>query len=135
MSHFLLKTEPGSYSFSDLEREGGTVWDGVRNNLALSHMREIEKDDEVIIYHSGREASAIGIARVSRGAYRDPSSSEERIVVFDVEPVQRLPRPVSLKELKSDPAFKGSDLARLPRLSVVPLTKAQWRKILSLARN
>jgi len=135
MSYLLLKTEPRSYSFADLERDGATVWDGVRNALALSHMRNVKAGDEVILYHSGNESSAVGLAKVRRGAYPDPGSDDERIVVFDITPVRRLERPVSLKELKSDPAFSGSDLARLPRLSVVPLSTAQWRRILALARG
>lgn len=135
MSHFLLKTEPRGYSFEDLEGEGETVWDGVRNALALSHMRKVKAGDEVVIYHSGKESSAVGLAKVRRGAYRDPSSDDERVVVLDIAPLRRLERPVSLKELKADPAFSGSDLARLPRLSVVPLSTGQWRRILALARG
>ncbi len=135
MSYLLLKTEPRSYSFADLVGDGVTVWDGVRNALALSHMREVKAGDEVIIYHSGKEASAVGLAKVRRGAYPDPNANDARIVVFDVAAVRRLAHPVSLKELKSDPAFAGSDLTRLPRLSVVPLSAGQWRRILALSRT
>jgi predicted RNA-binding protein with PUA-like domain len=130
---WLLKTEPGDFSFDDLERAVSTVWDGVANFTALRHMREVRKGDRALIYHTGNERAVVGTATVLSDAYPDPKLDDPRIVVFDVEADERLPRPVTLAEVKADPAFEGFDLVRLPRLSVMPVAPALWRRILAMS--
>jgi predicted RNA-binding protein with PUA-like domain len=122
---WLLKTEPGTYSWDDLVREGRAVWDGVTNPVALANLRRMSQGDVVVIYHTGGEKSAVGLGRVARTAYRDPKERDERLAVVDVEAGKPLPRPVTLAEIKSHPAFRESPLVRQGRLSVVPLTDAQ----------
>jgi len=132
---WLLKTEPSSYSHSDLEREGRTVWDGVKNPAALKNLRAMKPGDRVIVYHTGDEKAAVGLAEVTKAAYPDPKAKNPRLVVVDLKAVGRLPRPVTLAEMKAHPAFAESPLLRQGRLSVVPLTAAQWKAIESLART
>jgi predicted RNA-binding protein with PUA-like domain len=129
MSYWLLKTEPGSYSFADLERERETRWDGVRNPTALQHIRAMRPGDRCVIYHSGQERAAIGLATVTTDPYPDPEAGDERMTVADVRVDERLPAPVSLATMKAHPSFAGSPLIRLSRLSVVPLTEAQYRVV------
>ncbi len=130
---WLLKTEPGTYGFDDLVREGRAVWDGVTNAAALANLRAVRAGDRAVVYHTGKEKSAVGFARLVRGAYPDPKAGDRRLVVVDLEPGDRLPRPVSLAELKADPAFDGSPLVRQGRLSVVPLTRRQLAALERLA--
>jgi len=130
---WLLKTEPGEYSFADLEAAEGGVWDGVRNAQAQGHLRSMAPGDRALIYHTGRERAVVGTARVAGGARPDPA--EPKLAVVDLAPEGRLSRPVTLGELKADPVFAGSPLVRQGRLSVVPLTDAQWRRVLALARG
>jgi len=133
VARWLLKTEPGEYSWGDLERDGRTRWDGVTNPLALQHARRVRSGDEVVVYHTGSERAAVGIARIVSDPYPDPAAGDDRLVVFDLEPVRRLARPVTLAELKADPAFAGFDLLRLPRLSVMPVPAGLWRRLLERA--
>lgn len=132
---WLLKSEPGDYSYDDLERDGTTVWDGVANFTALRHMRDVRKGDRALIYHTGKQRAAVGTAKVLSDAYPDPRSDDPRIVVFDVEADERLPRPVTLAEVKADPAFADFDLVRLPRLSVMPVPPDLWRRIFGKAED
>ena len=132
---WLLKTEPSSYSWAQLERDRRTVWDGVRNALALKHLAAMEKDDEVLVYHTGDEKAAIGLARVVRGAYPDPKAGDPRMAVVDLEPVRALPRPVTLREMRGNAKLAGFDLLRLPRLSVMPVSAAHWAEILRVAKE
>jgi predicted RNA-binding protein with PUA-like domain len=144
MAKFLLKTEPAEYSFDDLERERHTVWDGVSNALAVKHLREIHEGDEVVIYHTGDERQAVGLARVIRGPYRDAKEAaaeaddgvkpakEAKAWLVDLIVGRRFPRPVTLEEMKANPAFEGFDLLRLPRLSVMPVSEAHWNAVLKL---
>jgi predicted RNA-binding protein with PUA-like domain len=132
---WLLKTEPGDYSYDDLERDASTAWDGVRNALALKHMREVRKGDEALVYHTGRERAAVGVARVASDPYPDPEAGDPRVVAFDLRPGRRLARPVTLAEIKQDPAFAGFDLVRLPRLSVMPVPPALWKRVLALGEG
>jgi len=129
---WLLKTEPDDYSFADLERDGRTVWSGVANTAALIHMRSVRKGDEAIVYHTGGERAAVGLARVTSDPYPDPAAGDPRLVVFDIVPVRGLARPVTLAEIKTDPAFAGFDLVRQPRLSVMPVPPALRRRLLAL---
>ena len=131
MARWLLKTEPGHYSWAALVRDRRTVWDGVTSNVALRHLRSVRSGDEALVYHTGDERAAVGIATVVSDPY--PDAADPRLVVLDVAPLRALPRPVTLAALKADPAFSGFDLVRLPRLSVMPVAAAHWRRILALA--
>jgi predicted RNA-binding protein with PUA-like domain len=131
---WLLKTEPGTYSYDDLERDGRTVWDGVTNPVALRNLGAMKEGDEVLVYHTGDEKAAVGKARVVRAAYPDPKGGGPRRVVVEIEAAGRLPAPVTLAEMKVHPAFADSPLARQGRLSVVPFTKAQWHVVTGKGR-
>ena len=126
---WLLKTEPAEYSYDDLEREKRGRWDGVRNPVALGNLRAMRKGDRVLVYHTGGERAVVGTAEVVREAYPDPKAKNERLVVVDVEPRGRLARPVSLAEIKAMAEFAQSPLVRQGRLSVVPITPAQWKAV------
>jgi predicted RNA-binding protein with PUA-like domain len=130
--HWILKTEPSAYSFSRLESEGRAVWDGVTNPLALKHLREMAVGDAVLIYHTGDEKAAVGLARVVRAAYPDPKAGDPRLVVVDLEAGHPLPKPVPLAAVKADPAFADLALVRMGRLSVVPVPAAQWKRLLAM---
>jgi predicted RNA-binding protein with PUA-like domain len=130
---WLLKTEPSTYSFDQLEREGRTTWDGVRNPTALRHLRAIGTGDEVLIYHTGKEKAVVGIAKVIKGAYPDPAAGDARLVVVDLAPVRRLKAPVTLARIKADAAFADFALVRISRLSVMPVTAPQWKRLLALS--
>lgn len=132
-SYWILKTEPSTYSFEDLEREkAAVVWDGVRNNLALKHLRQMRPGDEVLIYHTGNEKAAVGLARVASAPYPDPKAKDPKLVVVDIKAAGRLPQPVPLSVIKADRAFADFALVRMSRLSVVPATPAQWKRLLKL---
>src|SRR5512138_878377 len=126
---WLLKTEPGDYAYEDLERAGRARWDGVRNPLALRNLRLMKEGDRVFVYHTGAEKQVMGEAEVVRAAYADPATRNSRLVVVDLEPRGRLARPVPLAELRTLAEFDGSPLLRQGRLSVVPLSAAQWQAI------
>ncbi|ABY36575.1 MAG TPA: EVE domain-containing protein [Chloroflexus aurantiacus] len=134
-NYWLLKTEPTVYSFADLVREGRTVWDGVSNNVALKHMREMRSGDEALIYHTGDERQAVGLAQVVSDPYPDPKQSDPRLIVVDVVPLRALPHPVSLNDIKADPFFADFALVRQGRLSVVPVSAAQWERLLAMAEG
>jgi len=131
--YWLLKTEPNDYSYADLERDGATVWDGVSSNAALKHMRAIQAGDLALIYHTGDERQAVGLATVTSAAYADPNAGDARLVVVDVKPLRRLAQPVSLAAVKREPAFADFALVREGRLSVVPVTQAQWERLMWMA--
>jgi len=129
VAYWLLKTEPSTYSFEDLEREKATRWDGVRNNTALQHIRTMKPGDQAIIYHSGDVRAAIGIAEITTETYVDPDGSDNRWAVVDLRATRRLAEPVTLTTIKADPLFAESPLVRISRLSVVPLTPEQFRAL------
>ena len=129
--HWVLKTEPSEYGFPDLVRDRRTRWEGVSNPVALKHLRSMLEGDDALIYHTGNEKALVGLARVASEPYPDPSNP--KLVVVDVEPVKPLPRAVSLAEIKAEPAFTEVGLVRVPRLSVVPLEPAQWKRLLAMA--
>lgn len=134
MRYWLLKTEPSDYSFDDLESEpAGTVWDGIRNYAALKYLRDMEKGDRALVYHTGGVRSVVGVAEVASDPYPDPEEDDERMMVVDLKAVRRLPRPVSLAELRDDPAFADHPLLRQPRLSVMELLPELWERILERA--
>ena len=132
---WLFKTEPSAYSWQQLERDRRAVWDGVKHALALKHLAAVAEGDEVLVYHTGDEKAAIGIARVTRGAYPDPKQKDAKLVVVDLEAERALPRPVTLAEMRANARLAGFDLLRLPRLSVMPVSAAQWTEILRMARG
>ena len=132
---WLFKTEPSTYSWADLERDRRTVWDGVKNALALKHLAAVATGDQVLIYHTGDEKAAVGIAKVVRGAYPDPKQKDVRLVVVDLQPVKALARPVALGEMRANRELAGFDLLRLPRLSVMPVSAEQWAAIMEMARR
>ena len=133
MSRWLLKTEPDCYSWADLARDKKTVWDGVSNALALKHIRTMQKGDEAIIYHTGDERAAVGVAEITSKPYADPKEKDERLAVVDLKARRKLARPVTLADIKADPAFAGWDLLRIGRLSVVPVPDAMWTRLMELA--
>jgi predicted RNA-binding protein with PUA-like domain len=109
------------------------VWDGVRNPVALKHLATVRKGDTVIVYHTGDEKQAVGLAQAASAAYPDPKLDDPKRLVVDLEAKKALPKPVTLAQVKADPLLKGNDLARLPRLSVIPFTEAQLERLLKLA--
>ncbi len=131
--YWLLKTEPSDYSYADLSRDGKTVWDGVSNNLALKHLRNIKAGDLAFLYHTGKERALVGIAEVISDPYPDPKMSDPKLVVVDVKAREELPQSVSLADVKADSEFSDFLLVRLPRLSVMPVTSLQWNRLLAMA--
>jgi len=131
----LFKEEPTEFCYADLERDGSAVWSGVTNALARQHLRKVAVGDRVFFYHTGKEKAVVGEMRVVVGPKSDPSSDDARAVVVEVEPVKALPRPVPLSVIKADADLAGWDLVRLPRLSVVPVSDEQWRRVEELSRS
>jgi predicted RNA-binding protein with PUA-like domain len=130
---WLLKTEPSTYSFADLERDGKTVWDGVSSNAALKNIRAIKKGDLALVYHSGDEKAVIGIAEITSDPYPDPKQNDPKLVVFDLKPKKRLSKPIALAEIKKQKSLTNFDLVRIPRLSVMPVTEKQWEVLRKLS--
>ena len=133
MARWLLKTEPDSYSWDQLVADKKAVWDGISNALALKHVRSMKKGDVALIYHTGDERAAVGVAEIASNPYPDPREGDEKLVVVDIKPKKKLPHPVTLSDIKADPAFQGWDLLRIGRLSVVPVPDAMWTRIEELA--
>jgi predicted RNA-binding protein with PUA-like domain len=132
-NHWLLKTEPSTYSFVDLEREKRAVWDGVANALALKHLRLMKKGDLAFIYHTGDEKQIVGIAEVTSDPYPDPKENNPKLAVVDLKPRERLPRPVTLAEVKASEEFQDFELVRMGRLSVMPVNDSRWRRLCRMA--
>jgi predicted RNA-binding protein with PUA-like domain len=128
-AHWLVKSEPVKYAFSDLVRDGRTVWDGVRNNQAAIYLRTMKLGDEVFYYHSQEGLEVVGIAKVVRESFLDPSDPAGRFVAVELSPVRALPKPVTLAQMKATPALAGMTMLRLFRLSVTPITPDEWRII------
>jgi predicted RNA-binding protein with PUA-like domain len=135
VAHWLLKTEPNCYSWPDLVRDKRTVWDGVTNGLALKYLRAIKKGDLAFIYHTGDERSVIGIAEAVSNSYPNPKEANERLAVVDLKLSRKLARPVTLAEIKADPAFTGWDLIRLSRLSVMSVSEKMWKRVEQLGAS
>src|SRR5258708_22821408 len=129
MAYWLFKEEPDHYSFADLERDGSTLWDGVSNKLALRTLRQVRPGDRVLFYHTGKEKAVVGEMLVLTEPKNQPQTNGHRSVSVEVAPVRRLSQPISLFRIKEDPSLKDWDLVRLPRLSVLPVTAAQWKRI------
>ncbi|HVS37355.1 MAG TPA: EVE domain-containing protein [Gemmataceae bacterium] len=133
MALWLFKQEPTCYSFADLQRDGRTVWDGVGNDLARKHLRQVKKGDRVLFYHTGKEKAVVGVMRAAADARPAPTADDPGAVEVEMTPAAALARPVSLAEIKADSLLAEWDLVRLPRLSVMPATREQWRRIEELA--
>ncbi len=129
---WLVKQEPSSYSWSDFTKDRGTSWTGVRNYAARNNLRRMGKGDEVLFYHSGEDKAVVGIAKVAKTAYADPTAKEGDWSTVDLVPVRALPRPVTLREIKGEPKLKKMQLVRLSRLSVMPVTGAEFQLILKM---
>ena len=132
--NWLVKEEPTHYGCDALVKDGKAVWSGVRNALAQKHLRAIQKGDRIFYYHTGDEKAVVGIARALSSSYPDPEDTSGKYVAVDLAPVKRLPRPVPLAEIKANAAFKDFPLVRIARLSVMPVTDAQWARIERMAR-
>ncbi len=130
MAYWLMKSEPESYSWADLVRDGGTEWDGVRNPAARLHLRAMKPGDEALFYHSGADKAAVGVMRIAREAAPDPKDANW--VSVAVEPVRALPSPVTLKSMKADARLAGLEMLRQSRLSVSPVRDEEWSVILDM---
>ena len=131
-AYWIVKSEPSTYAFSDLERDGRTVWDGIRNAQALIHLRAMRKGDRVLFYHTGDEKAVVGLARVAAAPYPDPKESDPKRTVVDLSAERPLSRAVPLAAIRADPAFATLGLVRHTRLSVMPVTPEQWARLLQL---
>jgi predicted RNA-binding protein with PUA-like domain len=135
MAMWLVKEEPGNYSFESFAKDGGTTWTGVKNPLAQKHLRGIRKGDLVFYYHTGDEKAVVGVARAEGHAYPDPADRTGRAHVVDLVPVKKLQRPVTLAEIKADKRFAKFPLTYLPRLSVMPVGEPEWAAIVKLSER
>jgi len=135
VSYWLLKEEPEHYSIDNLLQDGKTVWSGVRNNLALKHMRTMKKGDLAFYYHTGKETAVTGIIKIVSDPYPDPEEDDPKLVAVDVVPVEKLKKPVTLAEIKSNSKFKNFELVRIPRLSIMPVSKAHWDEIIKISKR
>jgi predicted RNA-binding protein with PUA-like domain len=135
MANWLLKIEPSCFSWHDLVKQKNATWDGVANATALIHIRNMKKGDTAIIYHTGDERRAVGLAQITSNPYPDPKENDPRLVVVDLKPKSPLPHPVPLDIIKADKAFQGWDLLRISRLSVVPTSDKMFQRLLDLGQT
>ncbi len=135
MNYWLVKSEPFKYSWEQFLKDGWTYWDGVRNFQARNNLRNMKKGDLVLFYHSNEGLEVVGIAKVTKESYQDPTTSDERWVVVDLEPVETLKKPVSLEEIKKDKRLKNIPLIKQSRLSVMPLAKEEFDVIVAKGRG
>lgn len=133
MAHWLVKSEPSVYSWEDLVKEKETSWTGVRNYAARLHLRAMKKGDEVLFYHSNEGTDIVGIAKVSKEAYQDPSTDDERWVAVDIKPHKKLKSPVDLTTIKKEKGLAEMALVRIGRLSVQPVSDKEWEIIIKLS--
>ena len=133
MAYWLVKSEPSAYSWEQLEKDGQTCWSGVRNYAARLHLRNMKKGDEVFFYHSNEGTNIVGIAKVLREHYQDPTTNDDRWVAVDLKAHKQLKKPVGLDVIKKDKRLAGMALVRIGRLSVQPVTDAEWKVIMELA--
>lgn len=132
-SHWLVKSEPDTYSFDDLQKDGKTVWDGVRNHAAAAHLKAMKVGDQVLFYHSQEGKDVVGVAQVAKEAFPDTSDPTGKFVAVELTPVRKLPRSVTLAEMKATPALSEMPMLRQGRLSVSPVSDAEWSTILKMA--
>lgn len=133
MAHWLIKSEPSKYSWDQFVKDGQTFWDGIRNYAARNFLREMKKGDEVFFYHSNEGLEIVGIAKVVKEAYQDPTTDEEAWLAVDFKPVKKLKNPVSMEQIKKDKRLKDMALIRLSRLSVQPVKDEEWKAVLEMA--
>lgn len=133
MAYWLIKSEPSTYSWEQLVKDRQTVWDGVRNYAARNHLKAMKKGDEMFFYHSNEGVEIVGIAKVAKEYYPDPTAGDDTWVVVDVKPVRKLKKSVSLAAIKADARLKDMALVRLGRLSVQPVTEKEWQIVLEMA--
>src|SRR3954464_11471182 len=133
--NWLFKEEPSNYNFEAFTKDGRTVWSGVKNPLAQKHLRSVKKGDRIFYYHTGNEKAVVGTAKAAGDAYTDPDDKSGKTAVVDLVPERALARPVTLKEIKASKAFATFALTRLPRLSVMPVSDAEWKAIENLSRR
>lgn len=134
MAYWLLKTEPSTYSYSDLEKEKKTTWDGVGNNLALKHIRSMKKGDLAFVYHSGADRAIVGVAEIMSDPYPDPKLKDDKRMVFDLKPKGKLGNPVTLAAVKAAKEFAQFELVRMSRLSVMPVPPSVWKSLLTMSK-
>jgi predicted RNA-binding protein with PUA-like domain len=134
MAYWLVKSEPSVYSWEQFQKDGKTSWEGVRNYAARNHLKAMKKGDEVFYYHSNEGLSVVGIAKVVKEAYQDPTTSEDAWVTVDLKPIKSL-NPVSMKQIKNDKRLQEMALLRISRLSVQPVTETEWKAVLELAKT
>lgn len=134
MARWLVKSEPSTYSYDQLLKDGATVWDGVRNYAARNNLRAMKKNDEVFYYHSNEGTAIVGIAKVSREAFQDPTTKEEAWLAVEIKPVKQLKKPVALADIKKDPKLKNMALVKNSRLSVQPVTEEEWERVMEMSR-
>ena len=133
MNYWLLKSDPGDYSYDDLAKDGKAVWDGVTNNLALQNLRKIKKGDLLLIYHTGDEKAIVGLAIAASNPYHDPNGDNEKLTIIDIKAKKQVKRPVTLSDIKQRPEFAEFPLVRLPRLSVMPVGESEYKRLVELA--
>ena len=134
-TRWLFKTEPSVYSYQQLVKDKKTMWDGVANNLALKNLKDIKKGEQILIYHTGDEKAAVGIAKALGGPYVDPSKDDPKLLVVDIAPVRALARPVTLAQVKAHPKLKNFDLVRNSRLSIMKVSEEQWEIMVGMAEK
>ncbi|MBA2745769.1 MAG: EVE domain-containing protein [Flavisolibacter sp.] len=134
MAYWLVKSEPFKYSWEQFEKEGLAVWDGVRNYAARNHLRAMKKGDPVFFYHSNEGLEIVGIAKVVKEAYQDPTTDDAAWVVVELKPYKKFKKPVSLKQVKQETSLSKMALLKLSRLSVQPVLEAEWKSILELSK-
>ena len=133
MAHWLVKSEPSAYSWEQFETDKQTAWTGVRNYAARNHLKAMKKGDEVFYYHSNEGLNIVGIAKVVKEAYQDPTTNDEAWVAVDLKPVKKLKHPVSLGQIKNEKRLKNMALIRIGRLSVQPVTDEEWKVVMELS--
>ncbi len=132
MAYWLVKSEPSKYSWEQFEKDKQTFWDGVRNYAARNHLKSMKKGDQVLFYHSNEGLEIVGIAKVAKEAYQDPTTDDEAWVVVALKPYKRIKKPVSLEQVKADKRLANMALVRLGRLSVQPVTENEWNIIMEM---
>ena len=135
MAQWLVKEEPENYSYSQFARDGKTVWAGVKNPLAQKHLRSIRRGDRIFYYHTGKEKAIVGVAKADGDAYPDPKDKTGKLYVVDISPVKALAKPVTLAQVKADTSFASFPLVRMSRLSVMPVTDEEWKRIEDMSRS
>lgn len=135
MARWLFKEEPEHYSFADLERDGTALWNGVANALARKNLRQVKRGDQILYYHTGKEKAVVGEMKAVADAGQDPQDADPKAVVVEVKAARRWPRPVTLKQIKEDPNLADWELVRMSRLSVMPVSEAQWHRVEAMSKE